>query len=149
MLNPLYDLVMLLHEEIVCLDKNKPAHANAMRFGALSGIEIGQAAMKAGLTAKFEDLLPVVSQGKEKPLFDVVEQANKLAGVQVFNPEMFLCTSYRWSESERFYLQGIRMGFKYVMDLFEELGEHHSSVVAMDYAEQYLGMVRTGIATIS
>lgn len=148
MLNPLYDFVMLLHEEIVCLDKNKPAHVNALRFGALSGLELGQAWMKAEKTMD-EKVLNVVAQGKEVRLFDIVEQANKLAGLHIFKPEMFLCTFYRWSESERFYLQGIRMGFKYVMDLVEGLGEHHSSTVATVYAEQYLGLVRSGIATIS
>lgn len=148
MLNPLYDLVMLLHEEIVCLDKNKPEHANALRFGALSGLELGQAWMKAEKTMD-EKVFNVVAQGKEVRLFDIVELANKLAGLQVFNSKMFLCSSYRLSESERFYLQGIRMGFKYVMDLVEELGEHHSPTVVTVYVEQYLGLVRSGIAMIS
>jgi hypothetical protein len=129
----IYDLVVKIQMAIVELreEHKHPAERNGLLYGVLTGLNLGKARLKAG--GKIADggslrALKILADPSIRSV-DILVAANVFMPAEIFyTADMFMGLEYRNAEySIESYAKGIRLGFRYALELMEAFNSATSS----------------------
>lgn len=115
-----YDLFVRVK---ICLERMKaerchPTNLNAFQYGILTGMNLAEGRLRTGLTEMSEPAMEILAD-PSLSLPETLDEANAYMPVGwFFDAGSFVRVSYRRSDSAEFYAEGLKMGFRYVYDLY-------------------------------
>ncbi|EKD53058.1 MAG: hypothetical protein ACD_61C00167G0004 [uncultured bacterium] len=121
----IYDLVVKIQMAIIELRKERkhPAEINGMLYGVLTGLNLGKARAEAGGTITDGASLCSLKILADPSIrsVDILGAANVFMPAEIFyTADMFMGLEYRNAKySIESYAKGIRMGFRYALELLE------------------------------
>ena len=138
-----FDLMVRVLGRLMELQGKHPAHRHALVYGVKSGVNLGQAWIKAGDISQSSAILMALTEIKKRPITSLHCANAKTPSGQVFSSAMLDIPEYGSGDSAIFYEEGIRIGFVFVVELFRTF-ERMNFWGALNLTERHLEWVRGG-----
>ncbi|KKT40176.1 hypothetical protein A3K29_04735 [Candidatus Collierbacteria bacterium RIFOXYB2_FULL_46_14] len=119
-MSDVYDLTVRakIRLEQMRADSCHPADMNALVYGIMTGMNLAEDRLKVGLTEMSEQAMNCLADWS-RDLTQVLEMANLyMPADKFFDADSFVHLSYRRSGSAEFYAEGLKLGFRFVYDLY-------------------------------
>lgn len=113
--------------ELEAVDRH-PRFSNSFKYGVLQGLRVGIFRLEF-LFGEEPDLLSMLTHyGRLDLLLERINQ--NVDGKHAYRPEWLEPTRYRSSDTKELYFEGIELGYSYVFELHQALGDNNTKLTS-------------------